>query len=119
MIQDPGTKNKEPRTTHVGFMHPADLLGQSFACECGKTHSIPIRAFVYCATVIQQLPSLLDRYLAGQRINLVADERTYPLIGRECETILNQAGRIVQAFIVPDAPHGGPVCDDVTRDVLC
>ncbi|MCX6992440.1 MAG: sn-glycerol-1-phosphate dehydrogenase [Kiritimatiellaeota bacterium] len=99
-------------------MHPADLLGQSFACECGKTHSVPIRAVVYCATAIRQLPSLLDRYLAGQRINLVADERTYPLIGRECETILNQAGRIVRAFIVPDTPHGGPVCDDVTRDAL-
>jgi glycerol-1-phosphate dehydrogenase [NAD(P)+] len=49
----------------------------------------------------------------------VADERTYPLIGRECETILNQAGRIVRAFIVPDASHGGPVCDDITRDALC
>jgi len=100
-------------------MHPADLLGQSFACECGKTHSIPIHAVVYCATAIRQLPAMLDRHLAGQRINLVADERTYPLIGRECETILNQAGRIVRVFIVPDAPHGSPVCDDITKDALC
>lgn len=118
MTQESETKNEEPRTKNVYFAHPSDLLSQSFACECGKTHSIPIRAVAYCATAIQQLPSLLDRYLAGQRINLVADERTYPLIGRECEAILNQAGRIVQAFIVPDAPHGGPVCDDVTRDAL-
>ncbi|MCG2661225.1 MAG: iron-containing alcohol dehydrogenase [Kiritimatiellae bacterium] len=100
-------------------MNPADLLGQSFACECGKTHSIPIRAVIYCATAIQQLPAMLDRHLAGRRINLVADERTYPLVGRECETVLNQAGRIVQAFIVPDAPHGGPICDDITRNALC
>ena len=109
---DQGTKN-------FGFNGPADLLGKSFACECGKTHAVPIRTVVYCATAIQQLPFLLDRHLAGQRINLVADERTYPLIGRECETVLNQAGRIVQAFIVPDAPHGGPVCDDITRNALC
>ena len=100
-------------------MHPADLLGQSIACECGKTHVIPIRAVIYGAGAISQLPAMLDRHLAGQRINLVADERTYPLIGRECETILNQAGRIVKAFIVPDDQHGGPVCDDITRDALC
>lgn len=99
-------------------MHPADLLGIKFACECGKTHSIPIRAVVYSATAIQQLPVMLDCHLAGQRINLVADDRTYPLIGRECEAILNQSGRIVQSFIVPDAPHGGPICDDITRDAL-
>lgn len=118
MIQDPGTKSKEPRTTNAGCAHPSDLLGQTFACECGKTHAIPIRAVVYSAAAIRQLPALLDRHLTGRRINLVADERTYPLIGRECETALNQAGRIVQAPIVPDAPHGGPICDDITRDAL-
>lgn len=110
--------NEEQRTRNVGFNGPSDLLGQSFACECGKTHSIPIRAVVYCATAIQQLPAMLDRHLVGRRINLVADERTYPLIGHECETILNQAGRIVKAFIVSDTPHGSPVCDDITRDAL-
>ncbi|MDD5679531.1 MAG: sn-glycerol-1-phosphate dehydrogenase, partial [Kiritimatiellae bacterium] len=99
--------------------HPADVLGQSFACECGKTHSVPVRAVVYCATAVQQLPSLLDRHLPSRRLNLVADERTYPLIGRECETILNRSGRIIKALIVPDTPHGGPICDDITRDALC
>jgi len=111
--------NEERRTKSFGFNGPSDLLGQSFACECGKTHVVPVRAVVYGATAIRQLPALLDRHLAGRRINLVADERTYPLIGLECETILKQAGRVVQAFIVPDGPHGGPVCDDLTRDALC
>jgi len=110
--------NEEQRTRNFGFNGPSALLGQSFACECGKTHSIPIRAVIYCATAIQQLPSLLDQHLAGRRINLVADERTYPLIGRECETVLNQAGKIVRVFIVPDGPQATPVCDDVTRDIL-
>lgn len=103
----------------ISIGHPAELLGKSFTCACGKTHSIPIRAVIYSATTIQQLPAMLDQHLAGQRINLVADERTYPLLGRACETVLNQAGRIVQVFIVPDGPHGGPICDDITRKGLC
>lgn len=99
-------------------MHPADLLGQSFACECGKTHVIPIRDVIYDAAATAQLSASLDRHLAGQRINLVADQRTYSLLGRECEDRLNQAGRIVKTFVVPDSRHDGPICDDTTRDAL-
>ncbi|MBI2440102.1 MAG: iron-containing alcohol dehydrogenase [Lentisphaerae bacterium] len=99
-------------------MNPAELLGQTFACECGKKHSIPIHAVVYSEQAIQQLPALLAAHLAGKRINLVADQRTYPLIGRECAAVLNRAGLTVQTFIVPDTPEGRPVCDDLTRDTL-
>ncbi len=106
-------------------MNPANLLGTTFACECGRTHSIPIQAVVYSEKSIQQLPALLDRYFDNQRINsskrrinLVADERTYPLTGRDCESVLKQAGWIVNPFIVSDGPHGSPVCDDITRDKL-
>ena len=28
-------------------MNPAELLGKTFDCECGKTHSVGIREVVY------------------------------------------------------------------------
>lgn len=99
-------------------MHPAELLGKTFECECGKTHSIPLREVVYAENAIQQLPELFNRYCLGQRLNLVADQRTYPLVGREAEQVLNRAGWVVQTFIVPDTSAGSPVCDDLTRLAL-
>ncbi len=119
MYQNPEKTNEEPSTKNIGGQTPAHLLGQTFACACGKTHSVPTRAVIYSPTAVQQLPSLMDRHLAGQRINLVADERTFALLGRECAAVLNRAGRTVHPSIVPDTPHGGPVCDDITKEALC
>ncbi|MBU4198949.1 MAG: sn-glycerol-1-phosphate dehydrogenase [Verrucomicrobia bacterium] len=106
-------------------MNPADLFGTTFACECGKTHSVPIQAVVYSETAVQQLPAILDRHFAEQRIYpahsriaLVADERTCAVAGRDCESALKLAGWTVQTLIVPDSPHGSPACDDITRDSL-
>ena len=107
-------------------MNPADLLGTTFDCECGRTHSIPIQAVVYSETALDQLPVLLERHCAGPRTNpgqerrviLVADERTYPLAGQACQERLEQAGWRVASFILPDGPRGSPVCDDITRDAL-
>ncbi len=99
-------------------MNPADLLGTTFACQCGKTHAVPIRAVVYSEQAVAQLPALLSSHLPGQRIVLIADERTWPLAGQPCQERLMQAGWRVTEFILPDGPHGSPVCDDVTRNAL-
>ncbi len=107
-------------------MRQADLLGTTFDCECGKTHSVAIQAVVYSDKALAQLPALLERHCAGtrtypgqgRRVILVADERTYPLAGKDCQERLEQAGWSVASFILPDGPHGSPVCDDITRDAL-
>lgn len=99
-------------------MNPSKLLGTTFACECGKTHTLSIKEVVYAENPVQQLPELLTRHCAHRRITLVADERTYPLMGRNCENILKPAGWDIHSFIVPDGPHGSPACDDITRDAL-
>jgi glycerol-1-phosphate dehydrogenase [NAD(P)+] len=99
-------------------MDPTELLGTSFACECGRTHSIPIRAVVYSEQAFAQLPGLLEPLFAGRRLVLFADRRTFAAAGEACAAALAKSGWQVQTRIVADGPHGSPVCDDLTRDTL-
>lgn len=106
-------------------MNPSDLLGRSFACECGKTHTVPVRAVIYADSAIRELPAALARWVFrlspkpdARRITLVADRRTYEAAGRDCEASLTQAGWSVHLICLSDSPHGDPICDDLTRDGL-
>ncbi len=99
-------------------MNPADLLGTTFGCRCGRTHAIPTRAVIYSSAALARLPETLAAHLPGRRIVLVADERTWPLVGQACQERLMQAGWRVIELILPDGPHGSPVCDEATHAAL-
>ncbi len=97
---------------------PFSILGTTFDCECGKTHTVATRELIYSEKAIQKLPDILARCCQAQprRIALVADQRTYAAAGKACGESLVQNGWTVQTVIIPDSPHGDPVCDDKTRD---
>lgn len=99
-------------------MNPAEYLGKTFACECGKTHAVHVREIVYADDAIARLPACLSQSASGRRLNLVADKRTFAVAGGECAAVLKHAGWTVRTVIVPDGPQGDPVCDDLTRDAL-
>ncbi len=92
-----------------------NILGKSFECECGKTHTIPTKYLLYDDDAILKVPEILASEAAGKSIGLFADVRTYEIAGKDVESKLVADGFSVQTIIVPDPPEGTPVCDDKTQ----
>jgi glycerol-1-phosphate dehydrogenase [NAD(P)+] len=99
-------------------MNPKELLNTTFDCECGRSHTVPIRNLIYAEDALERLPKVLASFADGSRAVLVADERTWDIIGCRVREVLEQAGWSVSNIIVPDVGAGSPVCDDVTHDWL-
>lgn len=99
-------------------MNPEGLLDTTFDCECGRRHNVPIKNLIYSGDALERLPKVLDSFVDGRRIVLVADRRTWDIAGRSAEETLEQTGWSPHHILVPDASHGSPVCDDITHDWL-
>ena len=99
-------------------MTGASILGSSFDCECGRRHSVGVRQLLLAPDVFERLPGTLALAGPGRRVALFADSRTWAAAGSACHDCLQAAGWTCAVRIIPDLPHGGPVCDDLTRDAL-
>jgi glycerol-1-phosphate dehydrogenase [NAD(P)+] len=94
------------------------LLGNSFACECGKRHEVPVRAILYQDDAVQRLPDVLGRLIPGRRAAIIADARTWDICGARAQTVLRQAGWACVPLIIKDQTHCRPSCDDMTVAAL-
>ena len=99
-------------------MKPKELLGTTFACECGRSHTIPIKCLIYAEDALERLPEVLGSLVDGRSIVLVADQRTWDIAGHSAKEALEQTGWSTRHIIVPDAGGSSPVCDDITCDWL-
>jgi hypothetical protein len=97
---------------------PSSLLNTTFQCTCGQTHTVPVKSVVYSEDACEQFPGIIRNETDGVSVLLVADERTMAIAGIEAEYILTSAGFSVEICIVPDEPHGSPVCNDITVNKL-
>lgn len=97
----------------------ADLYGRTFACECGRTHTVEPAHAVYRADAMDRIPGLCAGATAGRSAAVLMDVRTADVAGRELARTLRAAGWRAAEYVVPDpAPGRSPVCDDATRDAL-
>ncbi|MHC4536808.1 MAG: iron-containing alcohol dehydrogenase, partial [Planctomycetota bacterium] len=94
------------------------LLDTTFTCECGRSHKVPIKNIIYSEDALVNLPKVLGSFVDGRSIVLVADQRTFNILGRQAHDTLEEKGWTVHQIIVPDASHGSPVCDDTTHNRL-
>ncbi len=92
-----------------------DLLGQTFPCECGRTHVAPVNAMVYHEGALEELPGLFDRHAPGRNPVLLADMRTWAVCGKAAARVMEKAGRPTGLVMLPDPASGEPVCDDLTK----
>lgn len=96
-------------------MNPKDLLGKTFDCECGKTHSVAIREIIYSESALKEGPGIISRNFRGKTALVIADQRTFVAAGKALTDSLSGHGWQVDNLIVPDGPGGhDPVCDDNT-----
>jgi glycerol-1-phosphate dehydrogenase [NAD(P)+] len=94
------------------------LLDTTFTCECGRSHKVPIRNIIYSEDAIVHLPNVLGSFVNERRVVLVADQRTFEILGRRIHEALEKTNWSVHQIIVPDAGHGSPICDDTTHKWL-
>jgi glycerol-1-phosphate dehydrogenase [NAD(P)+] len=97
---------------------PSSLLNTTFQCTCGQTHMVPVKSVVYSEDACEQLPVIIRNETDGISVQLLADERTMAIAGLEVEHILSSSGFTVKSHVVPDEPHGSPVCNDITVNNL-
>ena len=99
----------------------SELLGKSFTCECGRTHDVPVRRFVYEPEAVEALPEVVRQCAAPsevQRVAVVADARTRNVCGDAARSALERSGISVAEVLVPDNEKGGPACDEATFGAL-
>jgi len=95
-----------------------DMLGRTFDCECGKTHSVGLESVLYKEDAVESLVLLVERFAASCVLNVVADSRTVEVAGNAVRAALDGHAFSVHVHVLPDSPHAGPVCDDATRQNL-
>ena len=94
------------------------LLGASFACDCGKQHTVPTKGFFYAPDALSFLPETAREINSAGQWLIIADTRTYEAVGREVEILIRKEGLAPGLFIVPDHDGETPAADDRTRDLL-
>ncbi|MDI6449594.1 iron-containing alcohol dehydrogenase [Anaerobaca lacustris] len=97
----------------------SELLGTKFRCDCGRSHDLTVRRFVYDAAAIDRLPDIV-RQCAGHcvRAVVVADSRTWEVCGRRVLAALKRTYEDAYEIVVADGEHGTPVCDEATFQTL-
>jgi len=109
---------KQPNRFINKMNRPIDLLGTSFDCQCGRHHQVPTKKLFYGKDALENLPAFAESVSDKQSYLVLADKRTYGVIGRLVEDGLKKSGANVQQLIVPDPDGESPVTDDKTRDFL-
>jgi len=102
-------------------MELSELLGRSFDCQCGRTHGVPVRRFVYEPGAVEALPEVVRLCAAPSKVRrcaVVADARTRNICGNAARSALERGGISVAEVLVPDSATGGPACDEATVGAL-
>jgi glycerol-1-phosphate dehydrogenase [NAD(P)+] len=82
-----------------------DLLGRSFDCACGLGHHVPTRRVIVEDGVVDNAPDVLPELVAGNRVSIVADTRTWSAAGESFHQAVRDRYQ-VSTCIVPDDASG-------------
>lgn len=99
-------------------MNPEELLDTTFDCQCGRTHTVPVKKIIYEEEALNVMPDVLGGFVDSRSILIVADSRTFSIAGQDSCRVLEKAGWSVQQIIIPDTNQGSPTCDDITYNKL-
>jgi glycerol-1-phosphate dehydrogenase [NAD(P)+] len=75
--------------TDVETILSDELLGQVIPCTCGREHRIHTRRVAIEPDVADQIPAMLPSLIPGERILLVADQRTWEKAGARLSAALS------------------------------
>lgn len=70
-------------------------------CNCGKSHTAPLEAYIIESGAINKLPEYLNDY---NSIYMVCDKTTYEVLGEKAETILRECGKFSHKVVLEEKP---------------
>ena len=76
------------------------LIGKSFPCECGKTHTMTLKYLKIERGALKYVPEAL-RTVGGSHPAVVFDKNTYEAAGKRVCAILDEAGIAYQPILLP------------------
>lgn len=97
---------------------PDELLGASFQCECGRTHTVPVRKIVLEEGAYLRLPEVLEELSLPRELCLIADDNTYGVLGSRVLRLLSANHYRVREVVLPSPPDGTVKADRRTADKL-
>ncbi len=76
----------------AGKASPEELAGVSFACSCGKQHTVDIKTFVVSTGIAPRVAAFAEANRAGKPVLLVSDNNTFAAQGGAVDAALRAAG---------------------------
>lgn len=99
-------------------MPPTSFLGCSFECQCGRKHSVPTKYLHYDDNALDRIPETLGELSISGLVLILADQRTYKIVGEHVRGTLTLNGYSSKVFVIPDSGNDPPAADDRTRDLI-
>ncbi len=97
----------------------ATLYGSTFACPCGKTHTIRPERIIYDRDALTQLGPLARQHAKGDSASVVYDARTAAVAGvAAADALAGEGFRVKRVLLADPKPGHSPVCDDLTFATL-
>lgn len=95
-----------------------DLLGASFACDCGREHTTCFSKMLLEEDALRRLPSLLEEY-GYQYPYLICDTNTYRVCGEQVCGILDAAKIRYEKIVLQSPPEGDLPADEEAFGRVC
>ena len=95
-----------------------ELLGASFDCECGRTHSTRFSRMIMEDGAVEKLPGLLKE-LGSSKPYVICDTNTYEACGAEVFRVLEKAGIAFESVILKSPEDGDIPADELSFGRVC
>lgn len=90
---------------------PLKMLGQSFKCSCGRTHSVPLKTVLVKEDAISNIVDIAKSLGLGKKLLVVTDKNTERIAGKKIREILEKAGYLAKTTCISDS-ESKPVAAD-------
>ena len=63
----------------------AEMAGLSFACSCGRRHSVDIKKIIIGSGIMDDIAATVKEFSEGKKVFFIADNNTYAVYGEKVE----------------------------------
>ena len=95
-----------------------ELIGASFGCECGRTHSTRFSRMIVEKGALEKLPGLLKE-LGSKKPYIICDTHTHEACGAEVFRVLAAAGQNFEKIILESPEEGDLPADELSFGRVC
>lgn len=89
------------------------LLGSTWKCDCGQTHSVPVRQVIVEHGAISNLAAIVKDAGNVKSALVISDANTRKIAGEKIAGMLKSCDFVARELVIPGEK---PVADDVTAD---